>query len=47
MLDVDQLAGGMARVSYTFAVPELNQARQPWTREAGAKNTTAAGCSSS
>lgn len=35
-LDVDQLAGGTARVSYTFAVPELNQVRQPWMREAGA-----------
>ncbi|MCX5197214.1 hypothetical protein OOK31_25505 [Streptomyces sp. NBC_00249] len=32
-LTVDQLAGDMARVSYTYAVPKLNQSGQPWTRE--------------
>lgn len=35
-LTVDQMAGDMARVSYTYAVPKLNQSSQPWTREAGA-----------
>ncbi|MFJ3883206.1 hypothetical protein ACIPW5_37900 [Streptomyces sp. NPDC090077] len=35
-LDIDQLAGGTARVSHTYAVPGLDQVRQPWTREAGA-----------
>lgn len=34
-LTVDQLAGDMARVSYTYSVPKLNQTSQPWTREAG------------
>ncbi|MFJ6935702.1 hypothetical protein [Streptomyces sp. NPDC101132] len=32
---IDQLAGDMARVSYTYAVPKLNQSQQPWTREGG------------
>lgn len=35
-LTIDQLAGDMARVSYTYAVPALNQSSQPWAREAGA-----------
>ncbi|MEU9002987.1 hypothetical protein [Streptomyces sp. NPDC048551] len=35
-LTIDQLAGDMARVSYTYTVPALNQTQQPWTREAGA-----------
>ncbi|WP_369778846.1 hypothetical protein [Streptomyces sp. R33] len=35
-LTIDQLAGDMARVSYTYLVPKLNQSQQPWTREAGA-----------
>lgn len=34
-LTVDQLAGDMARVSYTYAVPKLNQTSQPWAREGG------------
>ncbi|MEU6756961.1 hypothetical protein [Streptomyces sp. NPDC046685] len=35
-LTIDQLAGDMARVSYTYSVPKLNQTSQPWAREAGA-----------
>jgi hypothetical protein len=35
-LTIDQLAGDMARVSYTYSVPKLNQASQPWAREGGA-----------
>jgi hypothetical protein len=34
-LTIDQLAGDMARVSYTYAVPKLNQSSQPWAREDG------------
>lgn len=34
-LKVDQISGDLARVSYTYAVPGLNQADQPWTREHG------------
>jgi heme-binding NEAT domain protein len=34
-LTVDQLAGDLARVTYTYAVPALNQKQQPWTREGG------------
>ncbi|THA47715.1 hypothetical protein [Streptomyces sp. A1136] len=34
-LTIDQLAGDMARVSYTYAVPLLNQTSQPWARESG------------
>lgn len=33
---VDQLSGGLARVSYTYSVPGLDQHRQPWAREGGA-----------
>ncbi|MEV6569941.1 hypothetical protein [Streptomyces sp. NPDC051577] len=35
-LTVDQLAGDMARVSYTYSVPKLNQTGQPWVKEGGA-----------
>lgn len=35
-LTIDQLAGDMARVTYTYAVPKLNQQSQPWAREGGA-----------
>lgn len=34
-LTIDQLAGDMARVTYTYAVPKLDQKSQPWAREAG------------
>jgi hypothetical protein len=34
-LTIDQLAGDMARVTYTYSVPKLNQTSQPWAREAG------------
>jgi len=34
-LTIDQLAGDLARVSYTYSVPKLNQSGQPWVREAG------------
>lgn len=30
---VDQASGDLARVTYTYAVPKLNQKGQPWTRE--------------
>ncbi|MFI2209182.1 hypothetical protein [Streptomyces sp. NPDC020141] len=32
-LTVDRAADGMARVSYTYAVPTLSQKQQPWTLE--------------
>ncbi|MET9465814.1 hypothetical protein ABZY44_13605 [Streptomyces sp. NPDC006544] len=35
-LTIDQLAGDMARVTYTYSVPKLNQTSQPWAREGGA-----------
>lgn len=35
-LTVEQLSGDLARVSYTYSVPLLNQKSQPWTREGGA-----------
>ncbi|MFJ1865531.1 hypothetical protein ACIOD1_12950 [Streptomyces sp. NPDC088097] len=35
-LTIDQLAGDLARVSYTYSVPVLNQSQQPWAREGGA-----------
>jgi hypothetical protein len=34
-LTVEQLSGDLARVSYTYSVPLLNQKSQPWTREGG------------
>lgn len=34
-LTIDQLAGDLARVTYTYSVPKLNQTSQPWAREAG------------
>lgn len=34
-LTVDQISGDLARVTYTYAVPKLNQTGQPWTREGG------------
>lgn len=34
-LTIDQLAGDMARVTYTYSVPKLNQTSQPWAREGG------------
>jgi hypothetical protein len=34
-LTVDRLAGDRARVSYTYAVPGLDQREQPWAREDG------------
>jgi hypothetical protein len=33
---VDQLSGDLARVTYTYAVPALDQKQQPWAREGGA-----------
>jgi hypothetical protein len=33
---VDSLSGDMARVSYTYSVPALNQQGQPWVREGNA-----------
>lgn len=36
VLTVDQLSGDLARVTYTYSVPALDQAAQPWTREGGA-----------
>lgn len=33
---VDQLSGDLARVSYTYTVPALDQSGQPWAREGGA-----------
>ncbi|RKT69332.1 hypothetical protein DFJ66_2544 [Saccharothrix variisporea] len=35
-LTVDQAAGDLARVTYTFAKPELDQRGEPWVRESGA-----------
>lgn len=35
-LTIDALAGDMARVTYTYSVPKLNQTGQPWLKEAGA-----------
>lgn len=34
-LTVDQQSGDLARVTYTYSVPKLNQAQQPWARENG------------
>lgn len=34
-LTVDQLDGPMARVSYTYSVPVLNQTGEPWVQENG------------
>ncbi|MFD4814846.1 hypothetical protein [Streptomyces sp. NPDC058418] len=34
-LTVDQISGDLARVSYTYAVPKLDQKQQPWAREGG------------
>ena len=34
-LHVDALAGDLARVTYTFAVPALTQTGEPWVREGG------------
>lgn len=34
-LTVDSLAGDLARVTYTYSVPALNQTKEPWVREAG------------
>jgi hypothetical protein len=34
-LTVDQLADNLARVTYTYAVPALDQKSQPWAREGG------------
>ncbi|MCB5180173.1 hypothetical protein [Streptomyces antimicrobicus] len=33
---IDQLAGDMARVTYTYSVPALDQTSQPWVKEGGA-----------
>jgi hypothetical protein len=33
---VDQLSGDLARVTYTYPVPALDQKQQPWAREGGA-----------
>ncbi|MEU0370628.1 hypothetical protein ABZ070_10245 [Streptomyces sp. NPDC006283] len=33
---VDQLSGDLARVTYTYSVPMLDQKQQPWAREGGA-----------
>lgn len=35
-ITVDSLSGDMARVTYTYTVPALDQHAQPWVREAGA-----------
>jgi len=34
-IHVDQLAGDLARVTYTVGAPELNRQQQPWVREGG------------
>jgi len=34
-LTVDQQSGDLARVTYTYTVPKLNQTGQPWAREGG------------
>jgi len=34
-LAVDQQSGDLARVTYTYTVPKLNQTGQPWARENG------------
>jgi hypothetical protein len=33
---VDQISGDLARVTYTYSVPALDQHGQPWVREGGA-----------
>jgi hypothetical protein len=35
-LTVDQVAGDLGRVTYTFSKAELDQRGEPWVREAGA-----------
>lgn len=32
----DDLAGDLARVTYTYSVPVINQTKEPWVREDGA-----------
>ena len=32
----ERVAGGLARVTYTFDISTLNQRAEPWVREAGA-----------
>ncbi len=32
---VDELSGNLARVTYTYPVPALNQTSEPWVRESG------------
>lgn len=34
-LTVDQLSGDLARVTYSYSVPLLDQKSQPWAREGG------------
>lgn len=34
-LRVDALAGDLARVTYTYSVPAINQSKEPWVREGG------------
>ena len=34
-IDVDELSGSLARVTYTFDDPRLNQMMEPWSFEAG------------
>jgi hypothetical protein len=34
-LTVDQVSGDLARVTYTYPVPALDQKQQPWAREDG------------
>jgi hypothetical protein len=33
---IDQLSGGMARVSYGVGLPKFDQKQQPWAREGNA-----------
>ena len=34
-LVVDDQSGDLARVTYTYTVPAINQTREPWVRESG------------
>jgi hypothetical protein len=32
---LDNLSGDLARVSYTYSAPDINQTKEPWVREGG------------
>jgi hypothetical protein len=32
---VDDLSGDLARVTYTYSAPDINQTKEPWVRESG------------